>query len=125
MFPTGRSKARSSKKVVSFKSMARKPGSSPSAMKNRAAKTAAAMSPAGAATAAAAPAAPKKRTSPVQFFREVRAEARKITWTTRKETWITSVMVFIMVVLVSLFFLAVDGGLGFAVNQLLKLATAR
>ncbi|ADG09230.1 preprotein translocase, SecE subunit [Caulobacter segnis ATCC 21756] len=94
-------------------------------MKNRAAKTAAAMSPAGAATAAAAPATPKKRTSPVQFFREVRAEARKITWTTRKETWITSVMVFIMVVMASLFFLAVDGGLGFAVNQLLKLATAR
>jgi len=124
MFPTGRSKARSYWKVVSFKSMARKPGSSPSAMKNRAAKTAAAMSPAGAATAAAAP-APKKRTSPVQFFREVRAEARKITWTSRKETWITSVMVFIMVVMASLFFLAVDGGLGFAVNQLLKLATAR
>jgi preprotein translocase subunit SecE len=104
--------------------MARKPGSSPSAMKNRAAKTAAAMAPAGAgATGAAAP-APKKRTSPVQFFREVRAEARKITWTTRKETWITSVMVFIMVVMASLFFTAVDGGIGFAINQLLKLATA-
>ena len=106
--------------------MARKPGSSPSAIKNRAAKTAAAMAPAGAGatTAAAAPAAPKKRTSPVQFFREVRAEARKITWTTRKETWITSVMVFIMVVMASLFFMAVDGGLGFAINQLLKLATS-
>ena len=103
--------------------MARKPGSSPSAIKNRAAKTAAAMAPAGAA-AAAAPAAPKKRTTPAQFFREVRAEARKITWTSRKETWITSVMVFIMVVLASLFFLAVDGGLGFAINQLLKLATS-
>ena len=102
--------------------MARKPGSSPSAMKNRAAKTAAALSPAGAASAAAAPVAPKKRTTPVQFFREVRAEARKITWTSRKETWITSVMVFIMVVLASLFFTAVDGGIGFAINQLLKLA---
>jgi preprotein translocase subunit SecE len=104
--------------------MARKPGSSPSAIKNRAAKTAAAMAPAGAAAAVVAPAAPKKRTTPVQFFREVRAETRKITWTSRKETWITSVMVFIMVVLASLFFLAVDGGLGFAINQLLKLATA-
>ncbi len=104
--------------------MARKPGSSPSAIKNRAAKTAAAMAPAGAAAAVAAPAPPKKRTTPVQFFREVRAEARKITWTSRKETWITSVMVFIMVVLASLFFLAVDGGLGFAINQLLKLATS-
>ena len=105
--------------------MARKPGSTPSAMKSRAAKTAAAMAPAGAgATVAAAP-APKKRTSPVQFFREVRAETRKITWTSRKETWITSVMVFIMVVLASLFFLAVDGALGLAINQLLKLATSR
>ncbi|PIB93812.1 preprotein translocase subunit SecE [Caulobacter sp. FWC2] len=104
--------------------MARKPGSSPSAIKNRAAKTAAAMAPAGAAAAVVAPAAPKKRTTPAQFFREVRAEARKITWTSRKETWITSVMVFIMVVLASLFFLAVDGGLGFAINQLLKLATS-
>ena len=104
--------------------MARKPGSSPSAIKNRAAKTAAAMAPAGAAAAAAASAPPKKRTTPVQFFREVRAETRKITWTSRKETWITSVMVFIMVVLASLFFLAVDGGLGFAINQLLKLATS-
>ena len=46
----------------------------------------------------------KKRTSPAQFFKEVRAEARKITWTTRKETWITSVMVGIMVVIA-----AVDG----------------
>ena len=95
-------------------------------MKTRAAKTAAAMAPAGAGatTAAVAPAAPKKRTSPAQFAREVRAEARKITWTSRKETWITSVMVFIMVVLASLFFTAVDGGIGLAINQLLKLATA-
>jgi len=105
--------------------MARKPGSSPSAMKNRAAKTAAAMAPAGAAaTTAAAPAAPKKRVSPVQFFREVRAETRKIPWPSRKETWITSVMVFIMVVMASLFFAAIDGGLGLATTQLLKLATA-
>lgn len=102
--------------------MARKPGSSPSAIKSRAARTAAALAPAGSAPAAAA--APKKPFNPVQFFREVRAEARKITWTTRKETWITSVMVFMMVVLASVFFLAVDGGLGFAVNQLLKLATS-
>ena len=71
-----------------------------------------------------APAAPKKRTSPMQFAREVRAEARKITWTTRKETWITSVMVFIMVVVTAGFFFVVDAGLSFGVNQLLKLANA-
>jgi preprotein translocase subunit SecE len=101
--------------------MARKPGSSPSAIKSRAAKTAAALAPAG-GVPAAAPAAPKKRTNPVQFFREVRAEARKITWTTRKETWITSVMVFIMVVLASLFFTFADWILGLGANLLLKIA---
>jgi len=99
--------------------MARKPGSTPQAMKTRAAKTAAAIAPAS-ALAQAAPA--KKRTSPAQFVREVRAEARKITWTTRKETWITTVMVGIMVVIASLFFLAVDFGLGLGMNLLLKLA---
>jgi preprotein translocase subunit SecE len=104
--------------------MARKPGSSPSAIKNRAAKTAAALAPAGQASTAAAkaPAAPKKSFNPLRFAQEVRAEARKITWTTRKETWITSVMVFIMVVLASLFFTFADWLLGMGANLLLKFA---
>jgi preprotein translocase subunit SecE len=104
--------------------MARKPGSSPSAIKNRAAKTAAALAPAGQASTAAAkaPAAPKKPFNPLRFAQEVRAEARKITWTTRKETWITSVMVFIMVVLASLFFTFADWILGLGANLLLKIA---
>jgi preprotein translocase subunit SecE len=102
--------------------MARKPGSSPSAIKNRAAKTAAALAPAGQAAAAKAPAPPKKPINPLRFAQEVRAEARKITWTTRKETWITSVMVFIMVVLASLFFTFADWILGLGANLLLKIA---
>ncbi len=100
--------------------MARKPGSTPQAMRSRAAKTAAAIAPASAL--AQQPAAPKKRTSPAQFFREVRAEARKITWTSRRETWITSVMVAIMVVLASAFLFGADALLGFAVNKILSLA---
>jgi tetraacyldisaccharide 4'-kinase len=79
--------------------------------------------PAAAQVQAEAAPAPKKRTSPVQFFREVRAEARKITWTTRKETWITSVMVLIMVVITAIFFMIADWGLGTAVAQILKFAT--
>jgi preprotein translocase subunit SecE len=98
--------------------MARKPGSNPQAMKNRAAKTAAVMAP----SSALAQTAPKKKTNVVQFFREVRAEARKITWTSRRETWITSVMVAIMVVLAALYFALVDGVLHFANTQVLKLA---
>ena len=73
------------------------------------------------AVAAAEPAASKKRTSPVQFGREVRAEARKISWPSRKETWITSVMVFIMVVLAALFFWVVDLILGFGASQLIQI----
>jgi preprotein translocase subunit SecE len=68
--------------------------------------------------AAAAP--PKKRVSPAQFLREVRAEARKVTWTSWKETWITSVMVGIMVVLAALFFFGVDEVFGIAMQYILK-----
>ena len=67
--------------------------------------------------------APKKKTSIAQFAREVRAEARKITWTSRKETWITSVMVAIMVVLAALFFWLVNTVLNFAITWLLRVAT--
>jgi len=73
---------------------------------------------------AAAVAAPKKPFNPVLFFREVRAEGRKITWTSRKETWITSVMVFIMVVIAAFFFFVVDWLLSIGVGVLLKFANA-
>ena len=67
--------------------------------------------------------APKKRVNPAQFMQEVRQEARKITWTSWRETWLLSVMVFIMVVVTSIFFLVVDGALGFLITQLLRLAS--
>lgn len=98
--------------------MARKPGATPQAMRNRAAKTAAAMS----SGSPLADAAPKKKASPGQFMREVRAEGRKITWTTRKETWITSVMVGIMVVLAAIFFFGVDFIIGWLMGLILQFA---
>src|SRR6516162_6628563 len=67
---------------------------------------------------------PKKPFNPVKFFREVRAEARKVTWTSWKETWITSVMVGIMVIFTAIFFFAVDWFLGMGIGALLKLANA-
>jgi preprotein translocase subunit SecE len=66
---------------------------------------------------------PKKPFNPVRFFREVRAEARKVTWTSWKETWITSVMVGIMVVVSALFFFGIDGAFGLAMNFILKVGT--
>jgi len=64
--------------------------------------------------------APKKPFNPVQFFREVRAEARKITWPSRRETWVTTVMVMIMVLITAVFFFVVDLSLSFGVTQILK-----
>ena len=105
--------------------MAKKPGKRPQAIRDRAARTATVM-----ATPSAVAAAPQKGPGFVQsllntpkFFREVRAEARKITWTSRSETWITSVMVGIMVVLAAGFFAVVNGILNFAITWILKLAT--
>jgi preprotein translocase subunit SecE len=60
---------------------------------------------------------------PVQFFREVRQEAAKVTWPTRRETLVTTGMVFIMVVLVALFFFAVDQILNLGVATILGLGS--
>lgn len=103
--------------------MAKKTGNL-SAMKQRAAKSAAAVAAPAGQGAAAAAATPKKPFNVVQFFKEVRAEGRKITWTSRKETWVTAVMVFIMVIIAALFFFVVDTSLSFIVSQVLKLANA-
>ena len=73
---------------------------------------------------APAPAVANRRVGPVQFLREVRAEARKVTWTTWRETWITSVMVGIMVVLTAVFFFGVDEILHVGMGAILKLANA-
>ena len=98
--------------------MAKTPGIVQSAMRRR--------TPLAAAkTAGGAPDAPvRPRVSPLQFLREVRAEARKVTWTSWKETWITSVMVGIMVVMTAFFFFGVDWLLGLGMTQVLKLANA-
>ena len=91
-----------------------------SAIKDRAAKTAQVVSPAS-PVAAEAP-KEKKAFNPIQFLNEVRAEGRKITWTSRRETWITSVMVFIMVAITAVFFQVLDLGLTAAMAGILKLA---
>ena len=92
-----------------------------SAIKDRAAKTAQVVSPTS-PVAAEAVKEKKPLFNPIQFLNEVRAESRKITWTSRKETWITSVMVFIMVALTAVFFQVVDFGLTAAMAGIFKLA---
>jgi preprotein translocase subunit SecE len=98
--------------------MAKDQGIVQTAMRRRAA-TASPKSPGGAVETTV-----KKRVGPVQFLREVRAEARKVTWTSWKETWITSVMVGIMVVMTALFFFGIDWVMGLGISGVLKLANA-
>ena len=49
-----------------------------------------------------------RRTTPIEFFKQVRREAKKVTWPSWKETWLTTMMVFIMVGLTMVFFAVVD-----------------
>jgi preprotein translocase subunit SecE len=59
---------------------------------------------------AAAPVAKQKekRTSPMQFLREVRGELRKVAWPTREETINYSLIVLVTVVILTAFIAAID-----------------
>jgi preprotein translocase subunit SecE len=48
------------------------------------------------------------KTSPVEFFQQVRQEVSRVTWPTRKETVVTTAMVFVMVFIAAVFFFLVD-----------------
>jgi preprotein translocase subunit SecE len=63
------------------------------------------------------------KTSPIEFFRQVRQEVAKVTWPSRKETTITTSMVFVMVAVASVFFLAVDALLLWSINAVLGLGS--
>jgi preprotein translocase subunit SecE len=60
--------------------------------------------------------------NPVEYLREVRLEAGKVTWPTRRETMITTSMVFIFVVIAAIFFLLADKVIAFVVQTLLGIS---
>ena len=62
------------------------------------------------------------KTSPSEFFNQVKAETRKVVWPTRRETMMTAVMVVIMTTILALFFLGVDSIFEAIVRTLLKIA---
>ena len=51
---------------------------------------------------------PRRKGGPLQFWREVRAEARKVTWATRSEVTVSVIMVMMFTVVAALFFFVVD-----------------
>jgi preprotein translocase subunit SecE len=48
------------------------------------------------------------KTSPIEFFQQVRQEVSSVTWPSRKETMVTTAMVFVMVFIAAIFFFVVD-----------------
>jgi preprotein translocase subunit SecE len=61
----------------------------------------------------------RKRSGPMTFWKEVRAEGRKVTWATRNETLVSTIMVVIMVIMAAIFFFAVDSLIHLVINLLL------
>ena len=59
------------------------------------------------------------KVSPLQFFRQVKQEVKKVTWPTKNEVIRTSIMVIIIVAIDSAFFFFVDQILGWIVKSIL------
>jgi preprotein translocase subunit SecE len=58
----------------------------------------------------------------VNFARETRREIGKVTWPTRKEITVTTSLIVVFALVAGLFFLVVDGALGFIVTRILGMA---
>lgn len=65
------------------------------------------------------------KTSPGEFFRQVRTEANKIVWPSNRETVMTTIMVLIMTSILGLFFFGIDSFYGWVVRSLLSLASGQ
>jgi preprotein translocase subunit SecE len=63
------------------------------------------------------------KVSPIEFFRQVRAESAKIVWPSRKQTVTTGIMVLIMTSILAIFFFGVDSAFQAIVKALLKLVS--
>ena len=61
------------------------------------------------------------KVSPIQFFRQVKQEVKKVTWPTRKEVMQTSIMVIILVAIAATFFFFVDQIIGWLMKLILGL----
>jgi len=65
------------------------------------------------------------KTTPVEFFRQVQAETKKIVWPGGRETMMTAVLVVIMTSLLGFFFFGIDSLFGWVVKMLLGLAAGQ
>jgi preprotein translocase subunit SecE len=63
----------------------------------------------------------KRKTSPGEFFNQVKTETNKIVWPSREETVRTAIFVFIFMLILAAFFLGIDSLFGTVVNALIEL----
>ena len=59
------------------------------------------------------------KVSPIQFFRQVKQEVKKVSWPVKKEVMQTSTMVIVLVALAATFFFFVDQIIGWLVKLIL------
>lgn len=60
-----------------------------------------------------------KKSGPVEFFNQVKSEAKKITWPSRQETTMSMVAVFVMVVVSSLFLFFADQIIAYMIRMIM------
>jgi preprotein translocase subunit SecE len=63
----------------------------------------------------------KRKTSPGEFFNQVKTETNKIVWPSGEETVRTAIFVFIFMLILAAFFLGIDSLFGTVVNALIEL----
>ncbi len=61
------------------------------------------------------------KSGPIAFFRQVKSEAKKVTWPSRKETTVSTISVFIMVFIAATFLYFADQVIAFVVRQIMSL----
>lgn len=59
------------------------------------------------------------KTGPVEFFRQVKSETKKVTWPSRKETGVSMIAVFVMVVTCSIFLYLADQVIAFSLRMIM------
>jgi preprotein translocase subunit SecE len=67
--------------------------------------------------------AKEKRTNPIEFAKQVKAEGKKITWPSKQETIQTSIMVSIMIAFFVVFFFIIDQFWGAIIKFILGVAS--
>lgn len=61
------------------------------------------------------------KTGPIEYFRQVKAEVKKITWPSRHETTVSTIAVFVMVFIASLFMYFADQIIAWLVGMVLSI----